>query len=183
MIKKWPTVHNELLGDYRVFQLRKVASRSPLTGRTHPFFVLDTADWVNVIPITVQGEVILIRQYRHGTQEVTLEIPGGMVHEGDDSAMASGARELREETGYAADTLIHIGTVAPNPAILNNHCHTYLALGCMPVGPPQLEGTEDIALELAPLADIPALITSGQISHALVIAAFYFYEQFRRQAG
>jgi ADP-ribose pyrophosphatase len=179
MIRRWEKVGSRVLGDYRVFQLKQATSRSPRTGATHDFYVLETGDWINVVPVTPEGEIVLIRQYRHGTEEITLEIPGGMVDGGDSSPGLSAQRELLEETGYGAEEIIHIGTVTPNPAIINNRCHTFLARNVTRVGPPQLEGSEDIAVELVDAERIPALISGGQINHALVIAAFYFFEHYR----
>jgi ADP-ribose pyrophosphatase len=181
MVETWRRLASQILGEYRVFRLRQDTSRSPVTGRDHTFFVLEAGDWVNVIPITPEGKVVLIRQYRHGTEEVTLEVPGGMVDEDDASPAVSAERELMEETGYAAEAIIPIGRVSPNPAILNNRCYSFLAVNARPVGPTRFDGAEDITFELVDTADIPNLIVSGQISHALVIAAFYFYEQYRRQ--
>lgn len=174
MIANWKKLATRLIGNYRVFQLREDQSLSPRTGRTHTFYVLEAADWVNVVALTPAGQVVLIRQYRHGTEEVTLEIPGGMVDEGE-APSAAAARELLEETGYEAEEIIPIGVVTPNPAILNNHCHTFLARNARPVRPPQFDGSEDIAFELTPMENVPELIGSGRISHALVIAAFYHY--------
>jgi ADP-ribose pyrophosphatase len=179
VIESWLKLSSKLLGDYRVFQLRQDRSRSPRTGKEHDFYVLDTGDWVNVVPLTSEGQIVLIHQYRHGTEEITLEIPGGMVDTSDGSPRDSAERELLEETGYSADTFLHIGTVTPNPAILNNRCHTYLAINARPIGVPQLDGSEDIEFELVDQDSIPHLVASGQITHALVIAAFYFYEQYR----
>ena len=85
-------------------------------------------DWVNVIPVTPQGKVVVIRQYRHGTGEISLEIPGGVVDAGE-SHEETARRELLEETGYTAGEIIPIGRVAANPAIQDNHMHTFLALG------------------------------------------------------
>jgi ADP-ribose pyrophosphatase len=178
-IRFWQKLKSELIGDFAVFSLRQDTSRSPRTGRDHRFFVLDTVDWINVVAVTPEGQVVLIRQYRHGTEAVTLEIPGGMVDATDGSPAAAAGRELLEETGYAAEEIIHIGTVTPNPAIQSNRCHTFLARNAQPVSAPQFDGTEDIEFELVDLAQIPQFITSGQIDHALVIAAFYFYEQYR----
>lgn len=98
-----------------------------------------------------------------------------------DPAVAA-TRELLEETGYRAAEMIPIGYVTPNPAILDNHCYTFLAKDARPVAPPQLDGTECIELALADISDIPTLISGGQITHALVIAAFYHYEQYRNWA-
>lgn len=178
-IRDWPRVDSEQLGDYRVFQLRQDTRRSPRTGKHHTFYVLDTGDWINVVAVTNDDQIVLIRQFRHGIEEVTLEIPGGMVDETDGSPMESARRELLEETGYEAEELVHIGTMTPNPAILNNRCHTYLALNARLVAAPQMDGSEDIQTELVEAAEVPALIASGQINHALVLAAFYFYGQYR----
>ena len=141
--------------------------------------MLESPDWVNVIPLTLEGNVILIRQYRHGTEDVTLEVPGGMVDAADADPSVSAARELREETGYEVEAIIHLGSVAPNPAFLNNQCHSYLALGVRPVHEVALDGAEDIAFEEIPLAAIPDLIRSGAITHSLTITAFYYLDLYQ----
>ncbi|MEW5986293.1 MAG: NUDIX hydrolase [Chloroflexota bacterium] len=182
-IENWQKLDSQVLADFHVFRLRQDTSRSPRTGQSHNFFVLDTADWINVIPITPEGQVVLIHQFRHGVEAVTLEVPGGMVHPDDPSPAVSAARELMEETGYQAEAIIPIGTVAPNPAILSNRCHSFLALNVRPAGPIQLDSAEDIAIELVNVQEIPELIASGRIDHALVIAAFYFYESYQQQVG
>lgn len=176
MLDDWTLIDGKVIGDYRIFQLREVVSQSPQTGQNHHFFVLDAPDWVNIVPVTSEGQLVLIRQYRHGTESMMLEIPGGMVDREDDSSAAAARRELREETGYDADEWIHLGSMTPNPAFLNNQLHTYLALNAHKIGLPQLDGSEEIEIELVDLASIPELVLSGQINHALVIAAFYFFE-------
>jgi len=170
-----------MVGDYRIFRLRRDHVRSPHNGREFQFYVLEAPDWINVIPLTPEGKVVLIRQYRPGTEEVSLEIPGGMVDDEDGDPAATAERELLEETGYAAEEIIPIGRLAPNPAIMDNHCHTFLAKNARPVAQPHFEGAEYIELELVDLDAIPELIAGGRITHALVIAAFYYYEQFRRR--
>lgn len=181
MIKKWQKLESQVIGDYHIFKLRQDTSRSPRTERAHSFFVLESDDWINVIPITAEGKVVFIYQYRHGTEEICLEIPGGMVDQEDSSLVETTRRELLEETGYTADEIIPIGVVTPNPAFLNNRCHTFLALGARCVQTPQFDGAEDIAIEEMELEAVPELVTSGRITHALVIAAFYHFEQYRRQ--
>jgi ADP-ribose pyrophosphatase len=171
-IKPWEVISSHWDRSYRVFSLRTDRARSPRTGVEHRFFILESSSWVNVIPITPDNNVVLIRQYRHGTQDITLEIPGGLVEESDSPAAAA-ERELLEETGYRAGELAPLGYVHPNPAIQNNRCYTYLALKSRPVGEQQLDDREDIEVLLQPIGRIPELIRDGAITHALVLAAFY----------
>lgn len=178
MVEEWEKLGSETLADYRIFQARQDIRRSPRTGQIHRFYVLESPDWVNVIPLTPDNKVVMVHQFRHGRETVTLEIPSGLVDAGDESPVETARRELREETGYVADQLLHIGTVDPNPAFLNNRCYTYLALGARHAHLPHLDGSEDIAIEEIPLADIPALIRTGRICHALVVAAFYHYHTY-----
>lgn len=179
MVEKWQKISSHPLGHYRIFQLRQDISRSPRTGQEHPFFILEAPDWINIIPITPEGKVILIHQYRQGTEAVTLEIPGGMMDPEDTSPLESALRELREETGYEAEEAVFIGSVDPNPAFINNQCHTFLALGARKKHDVELDSMEDIVVEAFDLAEVPALIRNGRISHALVIAAFYHLERYQ----
>lgn len=180
MIEKWPRISSQYLGDYYIFRLRQDLSVSPRTGRTHRFYVLDAPDWVNIIPLTSDGQVVLVQQYRHGDGSITLEIPAGMTDRRDASPIEAAQRELREETGCIAGRVIHLGSVAPNPAFLNNRCHSYLALDVQPIETPQLDGSEDIALVQLPLAQVADWIVTGQITHSLTISAFYYLEKYLR---
>jgi ADP-ribose pyrophosphatase len=159
---------------YRVFALRKDTTLSPRTGRTHDFFILESNPWVNVIPLTEENQVVMVRQYRHGIREVTMEIPGGLIEEGDTPEQAAW-RELSEETGYGAEEMIPLGFVYPNPAIQNNRCFTFLAKKAMQVGDQAQDSGEDIEILLKPLSEIPRLIQERVITHSLVVAAFYRY--------
>jgi len=166
----WITLSTEVLGTYPIFELSRNRLRSPMSGREHHFLRLDCPDWVNVIAVTDDGLMVLIEQYRHGTDEMTLEIPGGAVDPGEDPA-TSAARELEEETGYRASELIEIGWVDPNPAFLSNRCWTFLAIGCRSDGTVNLDPSEEIVVKLTPLGDFARLIDDGAITHSLVIAA------------
>jgi ADP-ribose pyrophosphatase len=170
----WPTLSSKTLGDFRIFSVRRETHRSPRTGLPHAFYVLDCANWVNVIALTSAREVVMVRQFRAGTDSVTLEIPGGGVETKDRSALTAARRELREETGHAAPTWKRLGVVNPNPAFQSNRCTTFLAEGCRSVGELIPDAGEDLAVELVPLRSIPGLIRRGKITHSLVIAAFHF---------
>jgi len=176
--KKWKVISSNRDKSYRVFSLRTDRAVSPRTGRDHDFFILESSSWVNVIPITPQGDVVLVRQYRHGTRDITLEIPGGLVEKKDTPEMAA-VRELHEETGYRASEMISLGSVHPNPAIQNNQCYTFLARDVSLAGEQHQDEKEDIEVLILPLSEIPRLIRNGDITHALVLAAFYrFYMEY-----
>ena len=174
MIKPWPCIRSQTGPSYRIFSIRTDTTLSPRTGREHDFYIIESGNWVNVIPLTSDHQVVMIRQYRHGSREITLEIPGGLVDPGYTSEEAA-ARELLEETGYQTKTFEEIGVVSPNPAIFNNRCYTFLAQRVEKVGNPSFDQTEDIEVVLIPLADIPNLIVKGEIDHAMVITAFYWH--------
>ncbi len=179
-VAAWRRRASESLADCRVFQVRRDLSVNPRDGREHSFYVIEAADWINVIPLTPENEVVMIEQYRHGTEEVTLEIPGGMVDAGEEPRAAA-SRELFEETGYAAPgDLIALGKTRPNPAIQNNWIHTFLAPCVEFVSAPVFDGTEHTAVRLVPLADIPRLIADETINHALVVVGFHRLALFRQ---
>lgn len=176
--KPWKVLSSRISESYRIFNLRVDRAFSPRTRLAHDFYVLESTDWVNVIPITPRDEVILVRQYRHGTRELTLEIPGGIVEHGDTPEDAA-RRELLEETGYREQEMVLLGSVNPNPAFLTNRCYTYVASGAVRVKDQEQDDKEDIEVEVKPLKDVPRLIHDGEITHALVLAAFYrFYLEY-----
>ncbi len=174
MIKPWPCLRSRPDGSFRVFSVRTDTAISPRTGVEHDFHIIESSAWVNIIPLTSNHQVVMVRQYRHGSRAVTLEIPGGLVDSGDTPEEAA-ARELLEETGYRAKQWTNIGALNPNPAIFNNRCYTFLAQNIQKVSGLIPDQTEDIEVELMPLEDIPELIRTGKIDHAIVIAAFSMY--------
>ena len=174
MPKKWKLRKSTELNDYRIFSTRKESAVSPEDGTVHDFYVVDAPDWVNIIPVTPSGEIVLIRQFRHGTGEVTLEIPGGMIDPGE-SPVQCARRELLEETGFTSARWKRIGCVRPNPAFMSNSCYTFLASGCERTSEPSFDATEDIETLLVSPAEIKRHIREGAIDHCIVIAAFGFY--------
>jgi len=171
--QSWRLLESRPVSDHRIFRLRHDRYRVEPAGLERDFVVVDSPDWVNVIPLTADGQVVLIRQYRHGVQRVTLEVPGGIVdpHESPETAAV---RELQEETGYAPARVRLLGRVHPNPAFQNNSSYMYLAEDCRQIAEPQPEPFERIEVVLHPLASIPELIRTEEITHSLVINAFAF---------
>jgi 8-oxo-dGTP pyrophosphatase MutT (NUDIX family) len=181
--KPWKLISSTKEASFRIFDLRTDRARSPRTDQVHDFYVLESTDWVNVIPITPENQVVLIRQFRHGTREVTLEIPGGIV-EPDDTPENAARRELLEETGFREAQMVPLGIVHPNPAFLDNLCHTYLAKDVARVKDQEQDEKEDIEVVLMPLEEIPRLIREREITHSLVVAAFYrFYMEYLPRLG
>ena len=170
----WRYIASERMADCRVFQVRKDRRASPRDGREHDFYCIEAPDWINIIPLTLREEVVMIEQWRHGVEEVTLEIPGGMVDAGE-SAHEAAARELLEETGYAARGVELLGKTRPNPAIQNNWLHSFIARGVEYRGDPVFDSTEQTRVRLVPFAEIPKLIRDGAITHSLVVACFHLF--------
>ena len=181
-MKTWTRHGERRLLHTRLFDVDEVLAEHPERGDDVPFLVIRTGDWVNVIPVTEDGRVVLIRQYRPGTHEISLEIPGGMIDPGEAPRVAA-ARELAEETGYVPAALEELGCVTPNPAILDNRCYTFLATGCARLRETRFDDDEKIEVTTASLDEIPALIQDGRIDHSLVVAAFYHLFVARERLG
>jgi 8-oxo-dGTP pyrophosphatase MutT (NUDIX family) len=109
---------------------------------------------------------------------MVLEVPGGMMEVQGETPEQAASRELIEETGYSPEECIYLGAVHPNPAIQNNLCHTFFAKNARPVQTQRLEGTEDIEVIEIPLREIPKKIQNGEITHALVLIAFFWYQRY-----
>jgi ADP-ribose pyrophosphatase len=174
MIRDWPVISREQVGDFRLFSLTKKKVRSPRTGEIREVQTLQFPNWVLILALTPQGEVVMVRQYRHGTEQVCLELPGGLVDPGDDSPALSARRELLEETGYQADEIVLIGECFPQPAILSNKCFFYLAENAAQIQSQDLDAGEDIEILKVPLKEIPAKIENREIDHGMVLLAFFF---------
>ncbi len=140
----------------------------------HAFHILRCPEWCNILPITVDDEVVMVRQYRYGTDEETLELPGGMIDPEDPDPLEGARRELLEETGYEASDIVRTGIIQPNPAMQTNRCHSFLARGVRRVREPSLDAGEDIEVVRVPLAEIPERVARGEIQHALVVVAFAY---------
>jgi 8-oxo-dGTP pyrophosphatase MutT (NUDIX family) len=174
--KPWRRINKEVVFTTKIFNLNMERSECVRTRATQDFYYIDCCNWVNVIAVTPEAQLIMIRQYRHGSDIFELEIPGGGIDAQDSDPVAAGIRELLEETGYAGQHGKIIGRVCPNPALQSNFCFTVMLTDCVKVSAPQLEDTEEISLEIYPSNAVRDLITSGQIRHGLVLNALHFFE-------
>jgi ADP-ribose pyrophosphatase len=180
VIRPWTKLQSNPQADYGVFRVRSERRRSPRTGAEHGFIVLDCVDWVNVIAITPDRQLVMIEQFRHGTETVELEIPGGVMDPHETLPVDTGVRELREETGYEGENARILGRIYPNPAIMSNTCYTVLVENCTLRHPLDFDHSEDLITRLVSLDDVPNLVAQGRIQHSLVMVALYYLDLWQR---
>lgn len=174
-VHAWEVLKETGLVKCPIFELVSRRMRHPVRESEADFYVLKTNDWVNVIPVTPEWEIVMVRQYRFGIESDSWEIPGGIMDEGEDPVTA-GLRELKEETGYVAKTCSQIGKVAANPAILDNTCHFVWAEAVELKAQVDLDEHEEIETRAFPVDEVYAMAHRGEIKHSLVVAAlFQFY--------
>jgi ADP-ribose pyrophosphatase len=158
-----------------VLELRSRSFRHPVRGTQKEFVIIHAPDWVNVVAVTVDARIVLVRQFRFGTHALSLEVPGGVIEAGEDP-VAAGIRELSEETGYGGGRVRLLGSVNPNPAIQDNRCHFVLVDGAVPTDPTKWDDDEEIQVSTAPVSEVLALARTGGITHSLSVAALMLYE-------
>ena len=173
-MKNWTRDSSERVGEFRVFGVDRHVVRDGEGTPRGDFFTFACRDWCNVIAITPDDEVVLVWQYRFGTDLMSLEIPGGVIDD-DESPIESSRRELLEETGYAANALEPFLVVEPNPALQGNRCFTFLALGARQVAEPRLDEQEEIEIALVPARHLAKILDDGHVTHALVHSALEAY--------
>ena len=181
-LKPWQKVGSKPVGNFRIFTIRSDEVISPRTQQTQDVYVIDCVNWVNVIALTPERNLVIIEQYRHGSNTIELEIPGGMMDPEDASPVAAGLRELREETGYEGENPRLLGQILPNPAIMSNVCYTVLVENCRCVHPLQFDHGEDLVTRLVPVSELPGLVAAGKIQHSLVVVALYYFDLWQRGA-
>ena len=172
--RKWKTLKSDVAYRTPIFDLHRRRSTHARRGE-RDFFILEAPNWVNIIPLTDKDEVVMVRQFRHGIEDFTVELPGGMVDPDDPDPRDAARREMIEESGYDSEDIIELGRVHPNPAIQPNYCYSYLARGVHKVMKPISHGAEETQVMLVPLREIPKMIASEKILHALTISAFSFF--------
>jgi len=172
---RWEALSHTTLAKTRIFDLRSTRFRHPTRRTEREFIVIDPPDWVNVIALTAGEQIVLVRQFRFGTNAFSLEIPGGVIEAGEEPLIA-GVRELREETGYTGAPARQLGTVYPNPAIQSNRCHFVFVEQAVLTMPLAWDDDEEIQVTTLPVEEVFTLARTGGITHGLVLNALLLFE-------
>lgn len=173
-------LQREELADYRIFRVCRKRGLSPRTGNPVEFYGIEATDWVQVIPVTMDGRLLMVEQFRPGAEVWTLEFPAGMM-DAQETPEQAAARELEEETGFTAAALHEVGAVYANPAIQSNRLHVMLAEQCRQTAAPRQDDAEDVRIRMVAPEEVPGMIRSAEINHALVLTAWQLYELWRVQ--
>ena len=178
-MRPWRRTRTELVAEYRVFGIER---HEIADGSGKPRMDVNTfrmSDWCNVIALTPDDKLVLVWQYRFGTGEMSLEVPGGVIDPGE-SPLEAAVRELREESGFEAESFELLTSVEPNPAMQGNLCHAFVARGAVRTSPQQFDELEELEVVLVDLADLPSLLDERVIRHALVVSALETFLRRRR---
>jgi len=171
---RWERGASRVIQSTKILDLCGVFYRHPVRGTAREFICLEAHDWVNVVAVTTEGKIVLVRQFRYGINEFSLEVPGGVIETGEDP-VAAGVRELAEETGYAGGTARLLGSVHPNPAIQNNRCHAVLVEGVACTQQLDWDTDEEIEVSTVPVEEAIRLACNGSITHSLSLCALMLF--------
>ncbi len=175
MIKKWITKSYSKKLRSIVFSYFQ-ASRTSSDGTKEGLFdVLECRNWVNIIALDRDENFILVKQYRHGIDDITLEGPAGVI-DGEELPLETAKRELAEETGYVSSDWSYLGKVSANPAFQNNYCSVFLARNCDKKQEQNLDALEEIEIIVMSKEDVKRLVNDECIHHSLFIAALGLYQ-------
>ncbi len=174
----WENIESETCYDAGIFRVRTVRRRSP-EGKRAPFISVDAPDWVIIIPEMTKdaggdSSFLIVRQYRHGSEQMSMEFPAGVIDSGEKPSQAA-ARELLEETGYQAAELREIGSVNPNPAFMTNRTYTYLARGLEKISGQNLDEHEFLDVHSIPYDNLKSSMGMEPYDNAITLQAWFFY--------
>lgn len=171
---KWKTLSSEYLFNDRWFKVRKEVCETPGGKIVDPYYIYDFSTWVGAFPVTEEGKIIMLKQYRHALGEICYEIPGGCVDETDPNFEAAVARELLEETGYSFSSYEYLGRISPNPSTNSNVLHMYLAKGGKKVAEQSLDENEEIELMLLEMDELKQLLRANKIVQSMHVSCIMY---------
>lgn len=174
---RWEKLSTETKLKTRIFEVLSVHYRHGPRNSSRDFTVIAAPDWVNVVAVTVDHRLVLVRQFRFGIDEFSLEVPGGVIEHGEDPVVA-GLRELTEETGYSGTNARLLGSVHPNPAIQANRCHLVLVEDVRKTHDLAWDPDEEMHVQTLPVDEVYALARNGGITHSLVLNALLLFEPY-----
>ena len=172
---RWKKLDTRVLAHTPIFDLQSIRFQHPTRTAPRDFFVIAAPDWVNVVALTTDRQLVLVRQFRYGIDDFSLEIPGGLIDPGEDPVVA-GLRELKEETGFSGGSARLLGGVHPNPAMQNNRCHFVFVEGVERTALVNWDENEEMAVTTLPVDEVYALAYQGVISHAMVLDALFLFQ-------
>lgn len=172
---RWRKVREEPHASTRIFEVVRAFFHHPRRAKEKDFFVIHPPDWVNVVALTPDRQLVLVRQFRYGIDDFSLEIPGGVIDPGE-SPLAAGVRELREESGFVGDPAKLLGVVHPNPAMQSNRCHLVLVENARRSAATEWDADEEIEILTKPVEEVYALAATGGITHAMVLDALLLFQ-------
>lgn len=175
MLDRWQTLEKTHIYDFKIFDAYLKKCKHPGWDKTATYSLIESPDWVNIVPVTKDNKIVMVKQFRHGIEDFTLEIPGGLI-EKDEDPKDAGKRECLEETGWASDKdAVYIGKTHPNPAFMNNLCYSYLWTDCYEKTEQQLDGNEDIEVITINADELKNYIAEFKIKNSLVLNGIFFY--------
>ena len=176
--ESWQTLRQEPGPGLKLFNVRYDDMRNPRNGQTSRMVILEAEDSVNVVPLTTDGKILFVRQYRFGIGDYTLELPGGIVDPGEEHRKAA-ERELREETGFTGGVWGYLGKIASNPVFMDNYIHHWVARGVELTAVQQLDDGEAVEVVAVPLEEARRLLLQGEVQHPHSVNALllFFYKK------
>ncbi len=174
MISKWKKNRTDRVFENGFFDISKHECENESVDISHNFYVINTYDWVNVVAVTPEGKLVMVKQHRLGSDEISLETPGGVI-EHEESPADCARRELLEETGYRGSRVTLLNESWVNPAIMSNRISFFLIEGCEKVQEQELDPAEDIDVAEYPLEEVISMIRTGEIDHSIVINTLSMY--------